>query len=320
LWTIFQDSKSNYWFGSDGEGLFRYDGAHILHLTTADGLSSNSIRQIQEDQAGNLYFSTLGGIDQFDGKKITPLQPIKSNDWKLEPGDLWFHLLGKSGEKGPYRYDGDTLYNLQFPKHYLHDSVMANELHPFFSPYEVYTIYKDRQGGIWFGTSVFGACRFDGQSVKWMYEKDLTIHPISGGTFGIRSVFEDKEGLFWLCNTEQRFQFDFTKTSGSDRLQYQKTAGIGKPTDYKILDYIYFSYIIEDRKGDLWLTTWEKGVFRYDGSTLTNYRVQDAGREVNLISMYQDNQGKLWLGTPDNGVFTFNGDSFERFLPEMHQK
>jgi hypothetical protein len=240
LWTIFQDSKSNYWFGSDGEGLFRYDGAHILHLTTADGLSSNSIRQIQEDQAGNLYFSTLGGIDQSDGKKITPLQPIKSNDWKLEPGDLWFHLLGKSGEKGPYRYDGDTLYNLQFPKHYLHDSVMANELHPFFSPYEVYTIYKDRQGGIWFGTSVFGACRFDGQSVKWMYEKDLTIHPISGGTFGIRSVFEDKEGLFWLCNTEQRFQFDFTKTSGSDRLQYQKTAGIGKPTDYKIFDYIYF--------------------------------------------------------------------------------
>ena len=47
---------------------------------------------------------------------------------------------------------------------------------------------------MWFGTSVFGACRFDGKSIKWMYENNLTIG-LNGGTFGIRSIFEDKKGF-----------------------------------------------------------------------------------------------------------------------------
>ena len=38
---------------------------------------------------------------------------------KLEKSDLWFHILGKRGEHGPYRYDGKILYQLEFPKHYL---------------------------------------------------------------------------------------------------------------------------------------------------------------------------------------------------------
>ncbi len=45
---------------------------------------------------------------------------------------------------------------------------------------------------MWFVTSVFGAYRFNDKSIKWMYEEDLTIG-FNGGTFGIRSIFEDKK-------------------------------------------------------------------------------------------------------------------------------
>ena len=314
LWYVFQDSRNNYWFGSNGEGVYRYDGKVITRFSTKDGLSSDSIRQIQEDNFGNIYFSTLRGINKFDGKKITALQPVKSKEWKMEPNDMWFHLLGKRGEHGPYRYDGNYLYNLEFPKHYLHDEILAKGINPFFSPYEVYTIYKDRQGGIWFGTSVFGACRFDGQSVKWMYEDDLTIAP-NGGTFGIRSIFEDKAGEFWLCNTWHRYFFDFEKTTASDRLHYQKINGIGNQTSFGGDEYIYYSHILEDDEGNIWLTTWDKGVFKYDGTTITNYPVKDSAIAVNLVSMYKDNNGVLWLGTPDHGAYKLNGNSFERFRP-----
>ncbi len=313
LWYVFQDKKNNYWFGSNGEGVYRYDGKRIVNFTTKDGLANDTIRQIQEDKLGNIFMSTFGGISKFDGKTFTTLQPIKSKEWKLEPNDLWFYILGKKNE-GAYRYDGETLYNLEFPKHYLHDEIYPRVVNSFFSPYEVYSIYKDRKGAIWFGTSVFGACRFDGETVKWMYEDDLTYVP-NGGTFGIRSIFEDKEGSYWFCNTRQRFVFDFDKTTKSDRLQYQKINGIGNAKIFGGDEYIYYSYILEDNKGNIWLTTWDKGVYKYDGSSITNYSVKDGLKDVNLVSMYKDNQGNLWLGTPENGAFKFNGNTFEKFKP-----
>lgn len=321
LWYVFQDKKNNYWFGSNGEGVFRYDGKTILNFTTKHGLCNDSIRQIKEDDYGNMYFSTLSGINKFDGAKMTTLQPIKSTEWKLESNDMWFFLLGKKGEQGPYRYDGEKLYNLEFPKHYLHDEITKSGINPFFSPYEIYSIYKDRQGAMWFGTSVFGACRYDGNSIKWMYEKDLTIAP-NGGTFGIRSIFEDKTGQFWICNTAQRFQFDFEKTAKNDRLIYEKTIGIGNTKIFDGEKLVYYSHIVEDENEGIWLTTWDQGVFKYEqkkdnqkNDAITKYIVKDGKKPTNLISMYKDNNGDLWVGTFENGAFKFNGHTFEKFNP-----
>jgi ligand-binding sensor domain-containing protein len=70
-------------------------------------------------------------------------------------------------------------------------------------------------------------------------------------------------------------------------------------------------YIVEDNNGNIWLTTWSQGVYKYDGKNITNYTVKDGTKDVNLVSMYKDNQGNLWLGTPENGVFKFNGNKFE---------
>lgn len=314
LWYVFQDSRNIYWFAGDGEGVYRFDGKNIINFTTDDGLSSNRIRQIQEDKLGNLYFCTLDGVDKFDGRTFTHLHPEKSTEWKLDDDDMWFFVLGKSNEHGPYRFDGERLYNLEFPKHYLHNDIVAKGINPFFSPYEVYTIYKDRKGYLWFGTSTFGACRFDGTSIKWMYEEDLTIVP-NGGTFGIRSIFEDRNGDFWICNTQQRFRFDEEKTGKSDRLLYDRLGGVGNAEIFGGDECIYFSHIVEDDEGNIWLTTWSQGVYRYDGDTITHYAVTDNQEKVNLVSMYKDRQGLLWLGTSNNGVFRFNGTSFERFHP-----
>jgi ligand-binding sensor domain-containing protein len=314
LWYVFQDKKNNYWFSSNGEGVYRYDGKTIINFTTKDGLANDTTRQIQEDKFGNIFISTFGGINKFDGKKFTTLQPIKSKEWKIEEKDLWFSILGKRNQHGPYRYDGTNLYNLEFPKHFLHDEISERGISPFFSPYEIYCIYKDRKGAMWFGTPVFGACRFDGQSVKWMYEYDLTITP-SGGTFGIRSIFEDKEGSFWFCNTWHKYIFDFEKTAKGDRLQYRKTEGIGNSKIFGGEEYVYYSHIVEDNNGNIWLTTWSQGVYKYDGKNITSYSVKDGTKDVNLVSMYKDNQGDLWLGTPDNGAFKFNGNTFEKFNP-----
>jgi ligand-binding sensor domain-containing protein len=316
IWIIFQDKYNHYWFGSDGQGVYRYDGKTILHFSTKDGLLNNSIRGIQEDKLGNIFITSLDGINKFDGQIFTTLPVIESNTWQLNPNDLWFTILGKTGENGPYRYDGKTLYHLQFPKHYMEDEYYnANGRRPW-SPYEPYTIYKDSKGNIWFGTSGFGICRYDGRSLSWMYEKHLTLIE-GGGDFGIRSIIEDKEGKFWFTNTSFRYNILPTSLIEQDKIliDYKREKGIENVKSPGGKEMIYFMSAIEDDKGDLWMVTYEQGVWRYDGKTITHYSVKDGSNDITLFCIYKDKQGNLWLGTHEAGVYKFNGNTFEKFKP-----
>lgn len=320
IWIVFQATNGTYWFGSDTDGVYRFDGKTTIHFSADDGLSSNHIRSIQEDKHGNIYISTLEGINKFDGHIFTNLTAIKSctpnDNWKLQPDDLWFCTLGKNGEKGPYRYDGKNLYQLEFPKHYMADEYFARFPNNTWSPYEVYSIYKDSKGTMWFGTSNFGVCRYDGQSISWLYEDHLTNIP-NGGSFGIRSILEDTKRKFWFCNTRYRFNISPDNITETEKVlvNYKTEKGIDGIKSADGTDYIYFMSITEDNKGDIWKATYNQGVWRYDGKNATHYPVKDGAKNITLFSIYKDKQGGLWLGTHESGAYKFNGTTFEKFKP-----
>ena len=316
IWFIFQDKNNHYWFASNGKGLYRHDGKILTHFTTGHGLLNDSIRGIQEDKTGNIFITSLGGIQKFDGRKFTTLPAVSVSEWKNNPDDLWFSILGKAGEDGPYRFDGKTLYHLKFPKHRLEDQYYRDNPNRPWSPYEVYTIYKDSKGNIWFGTSNFGICRFDGKSLNWMYEEHLTLIE-DGGSFGIRSIIEDKEGKFWFCNTSYRYNISPEESGGQDKtlINYKREAGISNLKTPEGKDMIYFMSAVEDNNGDMWMATYSQGVWKYDGKNITRYPVKKGAEDITLFSIYKDKQGDLWLGTHEAGAYKFNGKIFEKFSP-----
>ena len=93
---------------------------------------------------------------------------------------------------------------------------------------------------MWFGTANVGLCRYDGQTLSWMYEERLTTTP-SGGAFGIRSVYQDQAGDFWVNNTRQRFEISRdAKLEGKHGLvKYEKKKGL--PSAQSATDK-YFTY------------------------------------------------------------------------------
>lgn len=316
IWIVFHDKNNNYWFGSDGQGVFRYDGNQLVRFSTKDGLLNNQIRGIQENKRGDVFITSLGGINKFDGQKFIPLPVVESTDWQLKPDDLWFSILGRSNEYGPYRYDGKTLYHLKFPKHYMEDAYYAEHgTHPW-SPYEVYTIYKDKKGYIWFGTGSLGICRFDGTTLSWLYEDQLTYMP-GGGSFGIRSIMEDNNGKFWFCNSSYRYNMLPGSSVKQDTrlIRYEREKGIDGLKTPGGKNLIYFQYAVKSDNGDLWLATYNEGIWRYDGKNVIQYPVMEGATAIKVISVYKDRQGSLWLGTTDAGVYRFNGKSFEKFEP-----
>ena len=207
IWCIHQDRNGDYWFGSNGNGVYRYDGQRVTHYTRADGLSGDQVRDIEEDTEGNVFISTTDGVTKFDGKRFTPLElveaPHTGEGWVLDPDDVWL-VLGP-GNHGPCRYDGERLYHLKLSKSPAEDAYRAKYPDAAFSPSGVYSIYKDRRGHMWFGTAAVGLCRYDGQVLSWMYEERLTTTP-SGGAFGIRPVYQGRAGDFWIWNTRQRLE------------------------------------------------------------------------------------------------------------------
>ncbi len=65
-----------------------------------------------------------------------------------------------------------------------------------------------------------------------------------------------------------------------------------------------------DSNGEMWFTTTQEGVFKYDGKTFINYSIEDGlcGNEVWAI--IEDEEENIWFGT-GKGLCKFNGKKFE---------
>lgn len=313
---IFQDQIENYWFVAKNEGVYKYDGQKLIRYSTSDGLCSNSVSGIQEDKSGNLYFETNLGISKFNGEKFTTLKVTETDsaqsNWELNPNDLWFQM--GLGDEAIYRYDGEVLYHLKLPKSALEDEFYAMYPKATYSPYGIYKIYKDQQGFVWFGTAILGACRYDGETFQWLYEKHLTETP-HGGSFGIRSILQDQSGWFWFCNTRYRFQILPSEASESSQIKYQKTDGILIKNNPKGSDVPYFQSSVEDNQGKIWMATYEDGVWCNDGEKLIHYPIKKDKKKVLLYSIFKDHDGVLWLGSQNAGVFKFQENEFVPFEP-----
>lgn len=310
IWDVYQDPKDNYWFGSNGNGVFHYDGKKLLQYTQKDGLVSNTIRSIQGDHLGNVFIGTPEGVSKYDGNTFTTLGPvIASNEWKLAPNDLWFNCNGNA----LYRYDGESLFELTLPAQDLKKAFGVEAQGVSFrgmnnSPYAVYGLDKDKAGNLWIGTISAGAFRYDGNAFLWIGEKELSTLP-DGRVPGVRSMLADKDGNMWLSNFISKYQIS---ENGS---AYEKLVGID-PANELLQDRLpYFNSGLSDEEGNLWMTTYGGGVWKYDGQELLNFPVIEGVTDALIISIYQDNQGVLWLGTDNVGAFRFNGERFEKFEP-----
>jgi ligand-binding sensor domain-containing protein len=300
IMVIYQDKKDVYWFGSWKSGVYKYDGKTFINYTTKHGLPNNRIDEIKEDKFGNLFFTSChptSTISKFDGKKFTTLSAISSNDWKLDSTDMWFKHAYQNEKV--YRYDGISLHELKLPKP------------PKISvPFEIYSIYRDRKGNIWFGTNPSGVCRFNGKLIEWITEEDVTEFRNEGAN-GVRSIAEDKSGDFWF-NTEYRYSVYNGNAIQSNKFytRHKSIGGLDGKIDSDLDEYLS---TLVDNENNLWFVTYMDGVWKYDGAKITHYRVQENSKDISLFSIYKDNYGTLWLGTHENGVYKFNGTTFEKY-------
>lgn len=307
IWDVFQDSRNRYWFGSNGRGLYLYDGTDLRQFTMKDGLIDNTIRGIKEDHLGRIFIETPEGVSRYDGDRFENLEIVSSpkNKWQLEPNDLWFNCNGSPNDV--YRYDGERLLELRLPRKDIDKLFDINTRGMGFNPYSVFGLQKDKIGNLWIGTMMAGAYRFDGHSFLWFGEKELS--QLEGGRVpGVRSMVQDKDGYFWLSNLLHKYKLTSDST-------YEKIEGANHEDLQPHLGLPYFNSSISDSEGNLWLVKYSNRLMQYEGLKLSEFVLERDGPEVLFMSIIQDHNGLFWLGTDNAGVYTYDGTSFKKFLP-----
>lgn len=68
--------------------------------------------------------------------------------------------------------------------------------------------------------------------------------------------------------------------------------------------------IIEDKRGNLWVSTWASGVSMYNGKSFLKYDIKSGLASNYILAIFEDNEGNIWFGTDKEGVCKYDGDHF----------
>jgi len=238
-----EDADRNVWVGTDGAGL-RYWNRKKNSFTeyrndTADAgsISSNFITSIVRDQKDEIWAATwFGGVNRFDRRtrRFQRYPCINSHTGQVEKHIWQLYEDSKKRLWASATNEGSLyLYNGAAGRFELFDEHIVN----------LQSLTEDSQGVLW-GGNYSSLIRIDVEG------KNHRVYPIG---YPVRCLHEDKSGLFWV-GTQDGGLLLFDRASGSYE-RFTTVEGLPSNTVLRIL---------EDKRGNLWLSTYN-GLSKFKG-------------------------------------------------------
>ena len=197
----------------------------------------------------------------------------------------------------------------------------------------IYTIYQDWQGFVWVGTSYHGVMRYDGYTVQGFRNDYETPRQLADNDI---TTFAENDKYLWVgtCKgislidklTYQIKPFPDEAIQNSDirDILVDENEQIWIATlnavyrcnsDLTILKvYTQFSRpnkINKDNSGNLWILTWDEGLFRYSERNDSFIPYPKIGNFNNPFRILQDNKNRYWIATWGDGLWRFDPDAEE---------
>lgn len=261
FFSVLDDSKGNYWFGSIGSGLYHYDGDSFQNYTTDDGLVSNEVVCIYEDKSGHIWLGANGGMSRYDGQsfqnfmikgdtiieektgKFTPhmQRPPSEVNSIIEDktGQFWFATRGNT-----YTFDGQSFKIVSY-----NDRAFSN----------VRWMIEDKKGFIWLGGND-GLWRYDGNSFS-NFSENFTGY-----------IYEDSKGNIWTSSQSVTNRKWILSRYDELLLPIEQTTVTEIMSEFEDNQGMLFG-ILEANDGRMWVGTLN-GVYLYDGISMTKFKTK----------------------------------------------
>jgi len=315
--ALLQDRDGFIWIGTQGSGLFRYDGYELKpHLAGPDSIADDNVLGLFEDSDGVIWVTTARGLSSYDKRAERyatyahdPQDPttISSQAFNLtlqsitedESRRLWV-----ATRNGLNRFDRATGKFTRYASDSEADSGGLNSG-------DIFSLLVDSTGVLWVGTGE-GLCRLDEEMDRFRcFENDASTTSIGPGS--VISLLEGVTGELWVGTDQGLNRLD----RRSERFRrYPATTG-----EVGALHNAYIHAMVQRPDGTLWighslkgggLTTFDpdSGVFSINAPG-----ERGVGDELKLSSdsvtgFLEDKAGVTWLAH-------LNGD-LDQLDPNRH--
>lgn len=291
--SFYEDTARNLWIGTDGGGISFWNRAenrftNFRHEAgNANSLSSNLVSNIRQDFEGDLWIATYGGgINRYNKTTRTfehyrCINPITGEENK----NVWLVYEGRDKNLWATTFSRGKLYrfNRQLKRFDLFDPYLT----------DLISFMEDAAGKLWAGNShqLIQIDKQNGEHVYYEIGKP------------IRALYEDRKHHLWL-GTEGGGLILFDRQQGKITARYSEAEGL---CNNSVLN------ILEDNKGNLWLSTfYGLSKFNIAGKPFTNFNQGD-GLQSNQFSYnaaLRLQSGELAFGGI-KGFTVFNPDSLQ---------
>ncbi len=271
------------WVGTEGAGLYRYEGKQWSRFTVTNGISNPYVWSVLETKARKLYVGTWGGGlmvhkgQQFESPgDLDRITAAVLSLYEGHEGGLWIGT-----RNGLYKYENDRL------TWFAGEDRLVNP--------DVRSITEAKDGTLWFGMSGGGLGRLQGKRLKQYRRADGL------GSDQIECLYADSDGALWIG----------TADNGLTRFKQERFATIN---DRQGLPSRIIYHIVDDGAGNFWLGS-QAGILRVDKADLNRcadgqsaaVRCLNFAKEEGLASTActggfqpgacRDTEGRLWFPT-----------------------
>lgn len=327
VFNIIQDRNGFIWFATLN-GMSKFDGKHFITFRTNDGLNSNSIISIVEGKNGELYIANHekginvlrnGKIENYcseiDGKSFTASYLL------LVPSENDQQILYFSGSPGSIisfseKKTGGLIINTIYTRPtYINkleilpngdmialtvtgiDNFRNNKLTKLrisgLPDTAVYCLTNDDDGSYFIGTKGM-IYRIKNNEVIRRYKINLCAD-----NNDVMAILRDKDNNLWFSIMNRGF---FLIPKGSDKI-----IDVGSKMG---LQSTLVNNYLEDNEGNIWISTFSKGVYCLNNLYLKSYNEKDGLSNNNVYSIVKEGSGKLLIGT-FNGINILENERFD---------
>jgi hypothetical protein len=326
-----------YFIIFSGTSIFSQTSQWEVFNTMNSGLPNNGVNKITQDNEGNYWIATMGGIAKYDGSNWTSYTTSTSNlsddrikDLVFDGTTLWIGYvtdgIAKFDGTTFTNYDLDVAFNSYYQgANYIHGMDMDSNHNLWlatgyglikyngtnFSRYHTgngmqgtsnltYSVKCNKTNNdVWVGTFYSGLQKFNGSTFIQYYLHDPNT-PYWGDWQEVNSIEFENDGDIWVSGSQAVIEFD--KNTMQQKATYNSTNAPIDPLTWGIAF---------DHNQKLWVgSDCLYGVFYLKNGNWTTYNETNSGFPQGICywinTFHVDQNNTKWMAHNSKGVVVYN--------------
>lgn len=328
-WCIKEDSRGNFWVGTDGEGLKLFDRntrkvRQFMPDDHANSISNHIVWSIAEDNEEQLVLGTEGGLNILN---LDDLNQAQVDFRVIQHDPLNYHGLSSNFIRYVYH---DTLNNVTWlgttetgidlwdrdtkkMAHYHANGTITNKGSINILNHKVvWSIWDDPEAYTWIGTSA-GFNRLHRPSGEIIFYFPDANNPTSISAGRCWNILQESKNVYWVGTS-----------TGLNRMtldaNHHPSFELYKGTLSDTISSNSIRSMYRDNRGQFWVGT-NRGLNLFDPNNNTFkafYHEDDNSQSLSnhyIRSILQDKKGRLWIATSEGlNLYDYENETFSAFL------